>query len=365
MVRALGFAVFLGLGVWGCPAAVRAQEAGAVLLRNGQFLEGIVRVDGDRYVVYLASGEVRIPRDNVEMLGANRAAIYREMRARRPAQTAEAALRWCDWCLRQGLLNEAHEELREASQLAPADPRLQGLRVRWELASAPPATSDQGAASDRDGSQSVTPSPPQHVADSTTAEQTSRRSDPPQANRAASPAPNLLALEGFAREIQPLLLNGCAASRCHGGRGATDFELLRPSRSAPLTRKITDRNLAAVTRQIDPSAPHRSPLLTYARSAHGGDEKPSLAVEGADGRYARLAAWVESVVAPAELPATIPQPRRLGAPAGDVVPASAELPVDDSVEPAPATVETPEAPEASELDPYDPAPFNRRYHGKQ
>src|ERR1017187_6913061 len=79
-------------------------------------------------------------------------------------------------------------------------------------------------------------------------------------------------LVAFTGKVQPILMNKCAA--CHTGGAGGKFQLDRVSESGQ--KATTQRNLAAVLRQVDLDHPAISPLLVKAITRHGDAQTPPL-----------------------------------------------------------------------------------------
>ncbi|MCE9552988.1 MAG: hypothetical protein K8T91_06375 [Planctomycetes bacterium] len=329
-----------------------------LLLANGQVLRGSVTVDGERYVVSTASSELRVPRDSVEHVCRTLNEGYQLKRAAMMAAGARDRFRLIQWCLAQGLLDEAEEELRQAEQAEPNNSRYELLRRRLKLARDP-----------------VKPAaPPAPLA------------EPPVADAQLDILVRTIpasTVEAFSQTVQPLLLKNCAAAGCHGTAPRSDFQLIRLARGVTPSRRVTQRNLHAALAWIDRNEPDKSRILTAAAQAHGNTQHNKF--EGTEGPVFRhLAQWVHQVARPGEparpqtvesadstLSQSIPEPpgvrskanlarrnstaRSVGGPIARPQPESAK---ELSPPPAEGTAPTP----ASPADPFDPEQFNRRYH---
>jgi hypothetical protein len=179
------------------------------------------------------------------------------------------------------------------------------------------------------------------------------------------------AVEGFASRVQPLLLNRCGSNACHGGRSATEFQLISPGWGKTITLRYTQRNLLAAYRQVDPARPEASPLLTVPGRPHGGltasvfgeRDRPQLELLDAWVRKTSLAIPTPqpvSVVSPPDqlfqssLRSPIPLPKTTGDSAHDPTTGLRPLPANESP--------TDAASAALDLrDPFDPERFNRQF----
>lgn len=337
----------------------RAPRTSVLVLRNGGVLVGQVVPAGDRYVVLLGDrSEVRVPVRDVEMHCIDLDEVYLRKRAGLASNDVMGHLNLADWCLQQKLYSRAADQLLTAIALQPRHPRLPGLQRRLHLAVAAP---------ELDETQEGIPSSLISLAD---LEKTTRSLPPG-------------SVAEFTSQIQPLLLNQCGGSSCHGNNGSSDFRLVRPSLSRSLTRRFTLRNLHAVMQWVDLEDPESSPVLKIPSCAHGGLDTGVFGPREQQ-QFDLLAAWVRSTArvdsAPvAELvgdpdalpaagllqasylqPVDLPEdsaerPRRLT----DVRPPSSvtPLPLPDSGKPL-----RPSSGQPGARDPFDAEIFNRRYH---
>jgi hypothetical protein len=202
-------------------------EPGFLVLRNGEVLHGDVAKLGDRYLVVLGDGaELRIPVRDVEMHCRDLDEAYLRKRSVIPPRDIDGRLRLTAWCLRNSLFAQAADELLAVASRDPGNPHLPILERR--LANAVREPSPRLAAPVER---------PQHVS-LDELERTTRK------------VPDG-ALEAFSARIQPLLMNRCAASCCHGGRSDAEMQFSRSASGKALTRRFTHQNLYAVLQQIE------------------------------------------------------------------------------------------------------------------
>lgn len=333
-----------------CVASVWASDAlgptpiGVLILRNGEILTGNITKAGDRYIVaQIDGGELRIPTRDVEMQCVDIEEAYVRKRARISVSDASARLQLADWCLRCGLHAQAANELLLAQAQTPDGPQIRALERRLHSALTTGRLPDVDAV---------------HVPAA------ARRSDNPPL---PCPLPDE-ALRGFASRIQPLLLNRCGASTCHGARTASTFQLIGPGLGKTITQHNTRRNLAAVMQQLDLARPETSPLLTVPAKPHA-DLPAAVFGEREQAQRDLLNAWVRTAgqaatqsasVAgkPGSLPQTAPR-QPIPLPLAGQTSGGVELAV--RVE---ASVESNDDESATMLDfrdPFDPERFNRRF----
>jgi hypothetical protein len=169
-------------------------------------------------------------------------------------------------------------------------------------------------------------------------------------------------VEKFAAVVQPILLNRCGASQCHGQAAKSEFRLLRPPEGQIASRRFTQRNLYAALGQVNRNDPESSPLVTLPQARHG-TAQAAIFDKHSQGQLDELIAWARMMAPPAvTAPATIgPAATPLSQPAASGVPTSVMRP-----QLAGGTAD--QAAQASQAftprDRYDPEIFNRRFHGK-
>ncbi len=328
---------------------------GVLILRNGQAVAGTLTRAGDHFFVALPDGEIRLRADDVEMACRDLDEAYARKRAVMPLGEAHRHLDLASWCMRHGLLGPAASELADAIPADPDHPLIPVLRRRLEMALHPerqePGTEPhKNLGPLRDDLDAMVRRLPSGV------------------------------VESFTSEVQPLLMNNCTTSGCHGPNSEHEFRLLRVPRNRPGGRRITQQNLHAVLEWIDRDTPEGSKLLTVPIEPHGGMDRPVF-TQRELGQLQQLAAWVarlRNLPERDEAPATVhrldrPQPVETIAP-NPVSPSdpfsatSAEaLPAEATEEPG---SERPRVQRGAPLegfvpaDPFDPGIFNRRYFGK-
>jgi hypothetical protein len=99
-------------------------------------------------------------------------------------------------------------------------------------------------------------------------------------------------LVAFTSKVQPILMNKCAI--CHANGEGGSFHLDRVSDAG--SKATTQRNLAAVLRQIDLEHPAISPLLVKAITRHGDAKAPAIR-DRSDKPMVAMQQWVELAVA--------------------------------------------------------------------
>jgi hypothetical protein len=341
---ALAIAFVLAAYATVCCADDVARRPRVLVLRNGQVLTGQITHAGDRYIVAAdRSSELRVPTGDVEMCCLDLEEAYARKRHRLPAYRAQSHLDLAEWCLRHGLFASAADELLEAISIEPNHPRIRPLESRLQMAVAQPPSTRQD---NRQSSAAV---------------------DLNELERTMQSLPEQT-VKQFTEHIQPLLLNRCGATACHGAATRTDFRVVRPSWGKTVPRRFTQRNLHAALRWVDLESAPDSQLIVAPSKAHGGVPTGVFGQQD-DGQYELLVEWVKQVAhrEHAMAPSTIEMRT------SNLLQASFEQPVllpPTGEARQPATSETgsptatPKAPPAGEYQPrdaFDPGAFNRRH----
>ena len=315
----------------------------AVLLRNGNLMFGRVRREGDRLLIWRGEGnEIRLPAGEVEFVGRDLPELYNFQRRRLPPGDAARRVELARWCLRMQLAPQAGEMTLEAMRLDPLDPAVIDLerRLRRHAAGPAPAVEPIGKR----------PLTREQVAE------------------AVSALPSG-AVEQFAHRVQPLLLNRCGASGCHGSAGRSSFQVLRSPWGGAMPAPLTQRNLTSAVQQVDRAHPEQSPLLTAAAQLHAGLETPLLS--GDSEEFELLKKWVTRLASPdspppvppkvtSQIPSTLlmrQEPEAANRSAPPTASHGRTSPQAVDAHSPTASVET----DAAAVDPFDPQVFNRRF----
>jgi hypothetical protein len=245
------------------------QQA-VVLLRNGSVLSGLVMRSGDYYEVQFDDGELRIRVDEVAFVGPTLEACYEHRRQGLEFQKVGDHLALAEWCLRHDLIGLAGRELRDAMACDPTHPKIGLLERRLRLALEAPATN-------------ADPAEPTDL-------QVARPEDLDRMIRSMPTG----TVETFTNVIQPLLINQCSTSNCHGPTSESPLKLLRVAAGKTQSRRATQRNLHAVLNSINHDDPDSSLLLTMPTRPHGSSAAAVFTSRQAF-QYRQLVDWVYAV----------------------------------------------------------------------
>jgi hypothetical protein len=260
---ALAICLFAG----GADELSLAPRAGVLLLNNGEVIAGTITASGDRYDVSGHDSEIRIKRSDVAFAGHDARECYLHKRAGIEQGRVQDHLELTEWCLKNGLVEPAEKELAAARTADPRHPKIRLLEPRLELAKQAPRES-----------------PPPLAHEKTTTGQL----DVVVRNLPGG------SMETFTNGIQPMLLNYCAKSGCHGPRssGLLKLERIPPNRLAG--RHATQSNLQAVLAMVNREAPQDSKLLSVPIRPHG-NLKLGVFTDREHSQYKQLVKWVYQV----------------------------------------------------------------------
>ena len=290
LLAALAAYVIVAVAARGEPPT--SGDSGVLVLKTGQVLAGKLDRAGDRYLIILPDSEIRIRAADVELVCHDLDEVYLHKRSRLITDRPEEHLDLADWCLRQGMLGHAAEELGTAMQLDPRHPRIAVTERRLDQVRNGAKGSDAKAS----GVSKANPG---------NGEAGDKPQDPTAANEELDRLVRGLpvgVMESFTTAIQPVLLNSCTTSGCHGPHGNSSFQLQRLPLERNVNPRLTQRNVQAVLTQINLQDPARSPLLTVPAQPHGNVKTPFFSGRQA-GMYQLLSAWVDLVAQGDQAPA--------------------------------------------------------------
>ena len=270
-----------------------------LVLRNGETLAGRITQEGGLFVVALSDGQIRVKAADVELVCGSLEEGYRGKRSVIQVGNVHQHLELAQWCLRHGLLGPAAVELADATTADPNHRMLGALRHRLKMALEPPVQASAGTASK-----------PMSVPSND------------KLDRMVRSLPRGV-VETFTQSVQPVLMNNCATSECHGPQAASDLRLFRATAGRSVSRRITQRNLHAVLSFVDCQNPAASQLLIVPTGPHGTVEHAIFSRHQA-AQFQRLVNWTNQLAGQSspELPPT----RNLVAPWAPDGPASIQIP---------------------------------------
>jgi hypothetical protein len=353
------------LAAMASPAAAQtsiAPEAGVLILKNGQVLEGAMTRAGDYYYVSQGEGsEIKLNANEVELCCASLLEAYEFKASHVSSFSSKSRFDLAKWCLRQGLIEQCTAQLAAAQNIDPANPQVAELQTRIKLLQETPQ-----------------PIPASAAPGLAAAEMENALKGLPRGSA-----------EKFAAVIQPILLNRCGANQCHGPNAKSEFRLLRPPPGQIVSRRFTQRNLYAALKYLDRANPENSPLVVLPQQRHGSSV-PAVFDKHSSNQLVELMTWakltagaplvaqppanqninpatISSVNAmlsqPTTKSATTTQPSQVPSDQPASAPVSTRVmrpPLEDQLTHRPKTA----PPQPEFRDRYDPEIFNRRYLSK-
>ncbi len=345
-----------------------------LVMVDGTVLEGRFTPRPDGYDMTTRAGRMFIGSDQVRFTALDLADAYQRMQETFSERTPENHMVLARWCLTNKLTTEARREVLDALRLDPN--RGDARRMLAMLVSEDDSpTSDQSSGA---GSREFT---------------WSRRSGtgtPPSIETRSLAGLSRPVAQTFTRHVQPLLMNKCANSGCHGGSGTSTFQLMSAHRGSSPT--IAERNLAAILRQVDFSKPSSSPLLAAADGTHGNLTNPIFRGRSGSAQIEVLRRWVKAAavdIAPDANEESSPHAPREESSGGNLR-AGLNVPVVSAARSGTGTSKTvrtgfatesatphgrlltsadtddsfvADAERSNARDAFDPSAFNRRFHG--
>ncbi|MCA8988441.1 MAG: hypothetical protein KDA78_12400, partial [Planctomycetaceae bacterium] len=219
-------------------------QQGMLVLTDGRILTGQIQTLQRGYLIESESGRITIPFANVTCFAQSLPEAYRIQRDAMVKPTADQHVSLAEWCLTNKLFSEAEREINSALALQPQHGNAKRLLERFDK-----ETPKQPDFTDRERKETM--------------DQILIAKEFSTARPIANLEPALA--REFVTSIEPLLMNRCSNTSCHGTTSPSDFRLTQKWNIRGQTRHISDQNLQAVLGQINPLQPEQSPLLAILR----------------------------------------------------------------------------------------------------
>lgn len=347
-----------------CPERASASD-GVLVTTSGRVVTGEVVLQPGGRLVLSPMGRFFVPDEQIRVVASDMHEAYRLQRDAVLAPSPASRMVLANWCIVYHLYDEARDELKLALKQDGNLDEARRLLDRIDTVLDPPK-------------RPVAALPPRKTSDGFL-------------------IPDVESLGGLPRDvaaqfsgrIQPLLVNKCGNTGCHGQRDDNSFKLHAVRLEGGAQRVQSEQNLASVLSQIDISSPLASRLLSVPRKPHGGMNQSCWSGAGGYAQEKMLRDWVtrisahqrkfvataerspslEPVIEVASQPEEFVEEADLSSP---VIQADAEflpLPVPHpgrrSRDPVADEPMSPTGPRGSERiqDAFDPDVFNRRVHG--
>ncbi|QDT10029.1 hypothetical protein [Planctomycetes bacterium K23_9] len=263
--------------------ATAETSDGVVLLANQNVLRGKAIQLGNEIVVRRSDGsELRLDRQRVLCWGQTMHDLYQYRTDSRHADDLAAHADDIQWCLQHQLLDRkllelAQRDLEHALQVSPRDPVFVRLANRL-------ARAWKGARSASQQKTTISDAERNAVAEQI------KLVDHQQKQLEAAEEVDAATLAGFARNVQPMLLNRCGS--CHGHTSDLQWKLLLPASGSRASARIARQNLLSITPFINFQSGLESELRLRAIDGHAG-AKRSLGVRDTPASRA-LDQWLQS-----------------------------------------------------------------------
>lgn len=350
------------------------QPQAVLLKKTDRVLVGSVRLNGNFYEIEIADqSRVSIPRDQVEFIGADVEEIYKHKCQSIPRWRSGDHFQLSRWCIQNQLLVHAIEHFEEVERQSPNHPSVKQLGTELQqkilsdesfraFAGLPPLPTSTAIASNAKPTESVA-----------LASATAQIAEHPQVT------------VYFNDRIQPILINRCSQSACHGGTSTNALRLIEPRGTA--YARVSADNLKHVLAMVEPDENGVPKLLSFATKAHGTQRLPAIAEAQLIEELKRWIRFAENPVIPAvathtpavttysapaiasKLNPLAPGSSQLRAvpgstsqvefPAGTARPATSEIDALDAQLDKILSKDKTAAP-STPRDPFDPAEFNRQ-----
>lgn len=336
------------------------KSVGVLVLVDGKVLTGHCLPRPDGYDVEVAGGRLFVDSKRVRLIATDLEDAYQRMRAAHAELTPEVHMELAHWCLQNKLPENARREVLDALNLDPN--RADARRLLESIVAEESRTAGPGLPNSR------------------LTEYPSLQQTRPVESRSLAGLSKSIA-QDFTRHIQPLLMNKCANGGCHGGKSTSGFQLVSAHRGT--SPAIAEKNLAAVFNQIDLAQPASSPLLSGLDGTHGNLTAPLFRGRSGAQQMNVLRTWVKAAAndiapnapfesEPVDSPITLASAQTRNSASVIDNMSNASSPTEkESMLPhgrklTSADTETRflnEAKRANARDAFDPALFNKRFHG--
>lgn len=251
----------------------------AILLDNGEVLWGRLERTSGKYRVHLSQGgSMLLDRQRIMHAATSLMALYEHRHAMTPTTDAREELVLAEWCLQNGLNEQAELHTRHVLKADPASTAARQLLRRIETATEDRA--DRATSVPNVSSRSVEASPRKVTLDA--AGQHDDRVEHWNEELVGS----------FTTQVQPHLFRSCATMYCHGYGSRNNFKLMRPAVGQVLERDLSLQNLRSVLIQTSATKQEADRFLDFAFRSHGGLASPPMERDAVGGQ--RLASFVRN-----------------------------------------------------------------------
>ena len=250
----------------------------AVLLKNNRVMYGVVEPRGNVVTIRVAdNSSVSIPLKDIQAVKASLRELYEFKVQSIPIWKVGDHFNMTRWCGINGLLDEAVEHYQKVAAQAGQHPRVQqlALELRNQLLEDPAFRDYLGLPQ-----KSALENTPSKLTETSAASASQLATGVRTASAVHLAAASVDSVyhpqivRSYADKIQPILLNRCSQSACHGGQSTNSLRIIAPyGRNGGLT---TAENLRSVLLQLDRPNGDTPTLIRYATQAHGLQRQPAI-----------------------------------------------------------------------------------------
>lgn len=282
---------FLVVAICFCVASVDAAELAAgppsriepesevpagpcVLLHNGNVLFGTASKIGDNvHVTRDSQSTVTLSGDKVACIGQSLQQLYEFRRENRFGVDLKRIQADVRWCLQNGLVRLAAEDVLLARQLDPWNPQTLQL-LRQVAARMKQQSTDHQPGNQRLPSDVRTVSHDSAIDSATDDSATDDSAADEDDHRPVlvSPLPDDLTFQ-FTSRIQPILMNRCAGCHVRGPTSEREFQIHPALKSKWAPKTVAIQNLQAVMNYVNRNQPEMSMIRLRATDGHGGNRR--------------------------------------------------------------------------------------------
>lgn len=232
-----------------------------LLLKNDHCLSGHVRQLGDQVVIEISPG-ARVSKavKEVEFIADNLEGIYQYKLTRYSHLGPGENMRMARWCLSVGLNEHAAKHFLAVNKEAGTNPFVKqlGIELREQLLKDEAFRSYLGLPSLQSLSDDAVKTASAGAVD-----------------EAAPLIPTVVT--SFTDHVQPILLNRCSQSGCHGLSATNKLKIIQPIGTA--RARISEQNCRSALQFVEVDDSHMSTLLRYAMIKHGIQKEPSITTQ--------------------------------------------------------------------------------------
>ncbi|MDR3111270.1 MAG: hypothetical protein LBU65_16500, partial [Planctomycetaceae bacterium] len=260
--------------------AMTTKTPTVMLLKTGMLVEGTIKQIETGYQVKTYFGSMTVPLANVERLGSSKQEIYQYKQSLVFSENTQDLIKLAEWCLANNMKEEGIAEYRRAKESATNQHLVKYIEERLATLTNVKSNSDYVML------------PSETPETENVSEYASNNGTNIDDNLGvwSAKVPRSV-YDGFAKKIQPILVNRCGASDCHGSKSESEFVLFTTRQHGT---SATMRNLRSTLKYIDSTSPNESPLLALPMQIHGRT-KPVFTKQN-HAQFETLQQWVTSVV---------------------------------------------------------------------